>query len=93
MATLQDRALGVSAVWGKSFQSGGRELGHVMDPRLGHPVSHTTVSALLKEAGFSLQANRKTIESVVMYATEQGLIKRRFAVEELFDDTKRKLGA
>ena len=40
-----------------------------------------------------LEANRKTIESVVMYATEQGLIKRRFAVEELFDDTTRKLGA
>ena len=46
VATLQDRALGVSAVWGKSFQSGGRELGHVMDPRLGHPVSHTALAAV-----------------------------------------------
>jgi hypothetical protein len=28
----------------------------------GHPVSHSTVAALLQEAGFSLQANRKTRE-------------------------------
>jgi transposase len=28
----------------------------------GHPVSHSTVASLLQEAGFSLQANRKTRE-------------------------------
>ncbi len=28
----------------------------------GHPVSHSTVASLLREAGFSLQANRKTRE-------------------------------
>ncbi len=38
-------------------------------------------------------ANRKTIEAVIMYANEQGLINRRFEVDELFDDTTRKLGA
>src|SRR5205823_6272027 len=30
--------------------------------KCGHIISHTTVSELLKDAGFSLQANRKTIE-------------------------------
>ena len=30
--------------------------------RQGHPVSHSTVVSLLQEAGFSLQANRKTRE-------------------------------
>ena len=30
--------------------------------RQGHPVSHQSVSALLQEAGYSLQANRKTRE-------------------------------
>jgi hypothetical protein len=30
--------------------------------KLGHPVSRTTVAKLLKAAGYSLQANRKTIE-------------------------------
>jgi thiamine biosynthesis lipoprotein len=36
--TLRDSALSVSAVHGKSFVSGGRVYGHVMDPRLGMPV-------------------------------------------------------
>ena len=30
--------------------------------KLGHSVSHTTVARLLKDAGYSLQSNRKTIE-------------------------------
>ena len=30
--------------------------------RQGHPVSHSTVASLLQDAGFSLQANRKTRE-------------------------------
>jgi hypothetical protein len=30
--------------------------------RLGHPISHTTVAALLDDWGYSLQANRKTKE-------------------------------
>ena len=38
-----------------------------------------------------LEANRKTIESVIMYANEQGLIRTRFSVEELFDKTTLKL--
>ena len=35
---LSDRSLSVSAVHGKSFRAGGREYGHVIDPRLGEPV-------------------------------------------------------
>ncbi len=38
-----------------------RELSKELKKR-GHAVSHTTVGNLLKEAGYSLQANRKTIE-------------------------------
>lgn len=43
---LEGRALSVSAVWGKSFQSGSRRMGHVMDPRSGLPVSHTQLAAV-----------------------------------------------
>lgn len=39
------------------------------------------------------EANRKTIEAVIMYAREQGLIKKAFTVDELFDANTRKLGA
>jgi thiamine biosynthesis lipoprotein len=43
---LHDRALSVSAVHGKSFRSGGREYGHVIDPRTGAPT-HAAVSAVV----------------------------------------------
>ncbi len=43
---LEEKALSVSAVWGKSFQSGTRRMGHVMDPRTGQPVSHTQLAAV-----------------------------------------------
>jgi thiamine biosynthesis lipoprotein len=36
---LRDTSLGLSATWGKSFESDGQLLGHVIDPRLGHPVA------------------------------------------------------
>ncbi len=32
---LENEALSVSAVWGRSFQAGGRTYGHVIDPRTG----------------------------------------------------------
>jgi thiamine biosynthesis lipoprotein len=43
--TLRDEALSVSAVWGKFFEAGGRRLGHVLDPRVGKPVSNGAVLA------------------------------------------------
>ena len=39
------------------------------------------------------EANKKTLEAVIMYATEQGLIKKPFKVEELFDKATIKMGA
>jgi transposase len=38
-----------------------RELAHGLK-KLGYSVSHTTVARLLKDSGYSLQSNRKTIE-------------------------------
>jgi thiamine biosynthesis lipoprotein len=43
---LQDEALSVSAVWGKSFQSGGTTYGHVIDPRNGQPVTGAALAAV-----------------------------------------------
>jgi thiamine biosynthesis lipoprotein len=37
---LRDQALSVSAVWGKSFEAGGKTFGHVIDPRTGWPVNN-----------------------------------------------------
>jgi thiamine biosynthesis lipoprotein len=44
---LRDRALSVSAVWGKSFQAEGKVLGHVLDPRLGQPVTGAKMAAVV----------------------------------------------
>ncbi len=40
---------------------------------------------------FGVEANRKPLELIVDYAFQQGLIPRRYAVEELFDETTRGL--
>ncbi len=44
---LRDTSLSVSAVWGKGFRAGDRFLGHVMDPRLGEPVSGAVLAAVV----------------------------------------------
>lgn len=44
-ADLQDNALSVSAVHGKTFHAAGRRFGHILDPRTGHPIAHTLLAA------------------------------------------------
>jgi thiamine biosynthesis lipoprotein len=43
---LRDGALSVSAVWGRSFQAGGKTYGHVLDPRTGRPVARALLAAV-----------------------------------------------
>lgn len=43
---LKDESLSVSAVYGKTFESDGRLLGHVLDPRSGQPVSNALMAAV-----------------------------------------------
>lgn len=43
---LRDSALSVSAIWERSFAAGGKRYGHVIDPRLGHPVNNSILSAV-----------------------------------------------
>lgn len=49
MATvpLRDESLSVSAVWGRSFQSGNKTYGHVIDPRGGQPTEAALLSAVV----------------------------------------------
>jgi len=44
---LKNRSLSVSAVWGKYFQQDGKNYGHVIDPRTGHPTQGIWLSALV----------------------------------------------
>jgi thiamine biosynthesis lipoprotein len=45
--SLKDMALSVSAVWARSFDSGGKKFGHVIDARTGHPVNNALLSAVM----------------------------------------------
>lgn|ERR1041385_6126986 len=54
--SLRDEALSVSAVWGRSFQSEGKTLGHVLDPRTGHPASNAILSAVILESATETDA-------------------------------------
>lgn len=43
---LRDEALSVSAGWGKSFQTAGKQYGHVIDPRSGQPADSALLAAV-----------------------------------------------
>jgi FAD:protein FMN transferase len=53
---LSDEAMSVSAVWGKSFQSGGKLLGHMLDPRSGEPASRVMLAAVALPAAMETDA-------------------------------------
>ncbi len=44
---LRDEAMSVSTIWGRSFQSGEKTFGHVIDPRTGQPVESASLSAVV----------------------------------------------
>ena len=44
---LEDEALSVSAIWGRSFEERGKAYGHVLDPRTGQPVVHALMSVVV----------------------------------------------
>ncbi|HEX7070547.1 MAG TPA: FAD:protein FMN transferase, partial [Rhodothermales bacterium] len=56
VADLRDASLSVSAVWGKAFTFGGREYGHVIDPRLGEPVEGAVLTAVVCESATEADA-------------------------------------
>jgi FAD:protein FMN transferase len=56
VVVLRDAALSVSAAHGKAFEHEGRHYGHVIDPRTGHPVSHTRTAAVTGPSSFLCDA-------------------------------------
>ena len=53
------------------------------------PASGTPLDPLR----FGVEANRRSLEIIIDFAFRQGLLDRRFSVDELLDDTTRALGA
>lgn len=44
---LTNEAMSVSAIWGRSFESGGRTYGHVIDARTGYPTEAALLSVIV----------------------------------------------
>ncbi len=44
---LRDQAMSASAIWGRSFQAEGKTLGHILDPRTGHPAENAVLAAVV----------------------------------------------
>lgn len=65
---LRDEAMSVSAVWGKSFQAGGKLLGHVLDPRNGEPVS----GAMLAAVALPSATDTDALSTALLLAGEAG---------------------
>jgi thiamine biosynthesis lipoprotein len=44
---LNDEAMSVSAIWGRSFQAEGKLFGHILDPRTGQPAADAVLAAVV----------------------------------------------
>lgn len=49
-AHLRDASLSVSGRHGRTISCGGRTIGHIIDPRSGHPVSDTLIAAVVHQS-------------------------------------------
>jgi 4,5-dihydroxyphthalate decarboxylase len=57
-------------------------------------LKESAAAARAKSPGplrFGIEAARKSLETIIRYSEQQGLIPRRFSVEELFNDISRSL--
>ena len=67
---LRDESLSVSAVWGRSFQSGDQCFGHVIDPRTGEPVQSALLAALVLPSATESDA----LSTALLLDGPQGLV-------------------
>ncbi|MDB6067887.1 MAG: FAD:protein transferase [Pedosphaera sp.] len=65
---LCDEAMSVSAVWGRSFEAGGKAFGHVLDPRNGLPVE----GALLSVVVLSSATETDALSTALLVSGEAG---------------------
>lgn len=66
--SLRDESLSVSAVWGRSFEAGGKSFGHVLDPRTGQPVSGALLAAVVLPTAVETDA----LSTALLVAGEAG---------------------
>jgi thiamine biosynthesis lipoprotein len=67
---LRDEAVSVSAIWGRSFEAGGRSYGHVLDPRTGEPIFNPVLAAVVLPSATETDA----LSTALLVAGEKGRI-------------------
>lgn len=82
---LENSALSVSAIHGKSFVAGGRTYGHVIDPRSGHPTSAAR-SAVVVGPG-SLECDALSTALLVQGSAWLPAFRQRFPGYEAYIDS------
>ena len=81
--TLRNRALSVSGVKSKSFESGGVRYGHILDPRTGSPIAGIERVVILAGSGTDADALDNLL-FVLGPEASRTFLKRRAGVEAFF---------
>lgn len=75
--TLENEALSVSAIWGRSFEKEGKTLGHVIDPRTGEPTQTAQLAAVVSKSATDSDALSTAL--LVLGRAGEPLFKEKFA--------------
>jgi thiamine biosynthesis lipoprotein len=77
VVSLHDESIATAGDYRRFFESGGRHYSHIIDPRTGYPVSHTTVSATAMAPGCMEADALATVLMVMPPADAMALAERR----------------
>jgi len=69
-AHLHNASLSVSGQHGRTISAGGRAVGHILDPRSGHPVDHTLLAAVIHPSALISDA----LSTALLVLGDDGLV-------------------
>lgn len=80
--TIDNQALSVSAIWGKTADDNGRTVGHVMDPRTGSPVESALLAACITKN--ATEADAYSTAMLVLHSEAAEFAEKTDAVSDYF---------
>lgn len=80
--TIDNQALSVSAIWGKTADDNGRTVGHVIDPRTGNPVESAFLAACITEN--ATEADAYSTAMLVLHSDAAAFAEKTDAVSDYF---------
>lgn len=82
VVSLHDESIATAGDYRRFFESGGRHYSHIIDPRTGYPVDHTTVSATAMATG-CMEADALATVMMVMPPSEALALAERLHLRAL----------